>query len=50
MNLRNIAIQNIYGVDCHCIMNGINKSEAINLIQNIDLIEKKENIIKDKND
>ena len=41
MNLRNIAIQNIYGVDCHCIINGINKIEAINLIQNIDLIKKR---------
>ena len=43
MNLSNIAILNIQGVfkvqvtilniDYHCIINGISKSEAINLLQ-----------------
>ena len=40
MNLSNIAIINIQGVDYCCIIDGISKSEAINLMQNIDLTEK----------
>ena len=42
MNLSNIAILNIRGSDYHCIISGIRKSEAINLMQNTDLTEKKE--------
>ena len=37
MNLSDIAISNNKGADCHCIISGISKSEAMNLIQNIDL-------------
>ena len=37
VNLNNIAILNIYGVDYGCIINGTEKSEAINLLKNIDL-------------
>ena len=48
MNLSNFAILNIHGTDYYCIINGISKSEAVNLIRNIDLIKKKQNIIKQK--
>ena len=37
MNLTDIAILNIKGSDCCCIVTGISKSEAINLMQNISL-------------
>ena len=40
MNLSNIAIWNIKGSDYCCINSGINKSEATNLLQNIDLTNK----------
>ena len=40
MNLSDIAILNIKGLDYHCIVNGISKSEVINLMQNADLTEK----------
>ena len=40
MNLSNIAILNMQGVDYCCIIDGISKSETINLMQNIDLTEK----------
>ena len=40
MNLSNIVILNIKGADYRCIISGINKSKAINLMQNIDLTEK----------
>ena len=40
MNLSNIAILNIQGVDYCCIIDRISESEAINLMQNIDLTEK----------
>ena len=40
MNLRDIAISRIEGVDYHCFINVISKSEAINLPQNVDLTEK----------
>ena len=40
MNLSNIAILTIRGVDYRCIISGISKSEAISLMQNIDLTEK----------
>ena len=45
MNLRDIAILNIKGSD----HSGISKSEAINLIQNIDLTKKRGSIITYKN-
>ena len=41
MNLGDIAILNIKGADYLCIVGGISKSEAINLIQNADLTEKR---------
>ena len=37
MNLSDIAISNIKGADYCCIISGISKSEAINLILNINL-------------
>ena len=40
MNPSNIAILNIRGVDYCCIINGISKNEAVNLLQNADLNEK----------
>ena len=39
MNRSSIAIS-ILNVNYHCIINGISKSEAKNLMQNIDLSEK----------
>ena len=40
VNLADIAILNIQGADHFCIISTINKSEAINLMQNIDLTKK----------
>ena len=37
MNLRDIAILNIKSADYRCILSRISKSEAINLMLNIDL-------------
>ena len=36
MNISNIAISNIKGSDCHCIISGITKSEAFNLMEKTD--------------
>ena len=44
MNLGDIAILNIKGSDYHCIISKINKNEAINLMQNSDLMEKNETL------
>ena len=40
MNISNIARLNIKGSDYRCVISGISKSEAINVMQNIDLTEK----------
>ena len=40
MNLSDIAILNIKSADYCCIISGISKSGAMNLMQNIDLTEK----------
>ena len=40
MNLSDITILKIENADYHCIISGICKSEAINLMQNINLNEK----------
>ena len=40
MNLSDIVILNIKGSDYCCIINGIRKSETINLMQNTDLTKK----------
>ena len=40
MNPSNIAILSIRGADSRCVISGISKSEAINLMQNIDLTKK----------
>ena len=40
MILSDNAILNIKGADYCCIISGISKSEAINLMQNIDLTKK----------
>ena len=40
MNLSNIAILKIKNADYCLFINGISKSEAVNLMQNINLIEK----------
>ena len=42
MNLSDIAISNIKGSDYRCIFNLIRKNEAVNLMQNTDLTEKRE--------
>ena len=39
MNLSNIPILNTKGSDYHCIISGISKKEAINLMQTTDLTE-----------
>ena len=44
MNLSDIAILNIKGADYRCIIHGISKNEAINLLQNIDLTDKSEKL------
>ena len=40
MNLSNIVFLNIKGSDYRCIISGISKNEAINLMQNADFTEK----------
>ena len=45
LNLSDIAILNIKSSDYCCVIRLINKKEAINLLQNADLTEKKWNII-----
>ena len=40
MNFSDIAYLNIKNAGYCCIISGINKNEAINLMQNVDLIEK----------
>ena len=40
MNLSDISIRNILGADHSCIVNGISKNEAMNLLPNADLAEK----------
>ena len=40
MNLSDVAILKIYGTDYCCIISGISKSEAINLMNSADLTEK----------
>ena len=42
LNVRDIAILNIKSADYCCIISGISKSKAINLMQNIYLIKKVE--------
>ena len=39
MNLCDIAILSIKGVDYRCIISGISKNEVINLMQHADLTE-----------
>ena len=39
-NFRDIAILNIHGANYSCIISGISKCEAINLMQNVDLSKK----------
>ena len=39
INLHDIAILNIRGIDYCCIINGISKSDALNLLQNANLTE-----------
>ena len=34
MNLNDIAILNVCGIDCCCIVNGTSKSEAMGLLRN----------------
>ena len=44
MNLNNIAILNICSIDYRCIINGISKSEAVNLLKNADFTETSETL------
>ena len=48
MNLSNIAILNIKGSDYLCIIIGVSKNEATNLMQNTKSVRKKWDIIKHK--
>ena len=48
VNLSNIAVLNIKGSDYRCIISLNNKNEAINVMQNADLTEKKQSMIKYK--
>ena len=41
VNLSDIAILNVQGSDYGCIITSISKNEAINLLQNADLTEKR---------
>ena len=41
VNLNDIAILTINGVDRRCIINGISKKDAVNLLQNANLTEGK---------
>ena len=41
INLNDIAILNIRGVDYRCIINRIRKSDTVDLLQNADLTEEK---------
>ena len=45
VNLSDTAILNVQGSDYGCIITLISKNEAINLLQNADLAEKKGNNI-----
>ena len=47
-NLCDIAILNIHGTEYSCIISRISKSEAIKLMQNIDLTEKNRTLQKIK--
>ena len=47
-NLSNIAILNINGTDYNCIISIISKSEAINLMENIDFTENVKYFMKKK--
>ena len=49
INLSDIAVLNIKGSDYRCIISLTCKNEAIKLMQNADLTEKKQDIIKHKN-
>ena len=40
INLNGITILHINCADCRCIINGISKSDALNLLKNVDLPEK----------
>ena len=48
INLDDIAILNIRGVDYRCIINRISETEAANLLQNVDLTEKRKRRNKNK--
>ena len=41
INVKDIAILNIRGVECQCIITGICKCDAVNLLQNDDLTEER---------
>ena len=49
MDLSNISFLNIHGADYCCVINRISKSEAIKVMQNVYLTEKRQSIIKHKN-
>ena len=45
MNLSNIDVLKVKNAANRCVIRGVSKSEAINLMENIDLTEKEWNII-----
>ena len=49
MNVSDIAILNVKSANYRCILSGISKNEAINLMQNADLTKKKQSSIKHNN-
>ena len=44
MNLSDVAILNIKGADCYCVISGITKNETINFMQNINLTKKSDTL------
>ena len=40
VNINDIAILNMNGADCCCIINGISETDALNLLKNADLTRK----------
>ena len=44
INLSDIAVLNIKSADYGCIISGISKNEAINIMRNADLTEKSETL------
>ena len=44
INLNSVAVLNIHGSDYHCMIVGITKDEAINLLKDTNMAEKSETL------